>query len=192
MITVYHDEEYEPLETIKLTVEPHGTRRYDWRSGGPLDITINIRDEAPGVAEFDALSSIVSEADKLALVVLHRVNGSVGEMSATIKVKDRDSTAVMMSEYEGTPSDYDFESAVVTWADGDDQPKAVAVSLLNNEIYEFPYKTIILYIAQVTHRDMRGTERQEATITILDDGDAGSVGFEEVAHTFIIGKKIEL
>ena len=32
--------------------------------------------------------------------------------------------------------DYDFTSATVSWADADDTPKAVAVPLLNDEVYE--------------------------------------------------------
>ena len=83
-----------------------------------------------------------------------------------------------MSDFPATTAtkgvDFEFfDSEQVTWDDGDDSPKAVAIQLLQDSIYEPESETIELNIASVTHPDMRGIRRQTTTFTIIDDGDAG-------------------
>ena len=46
-----------------------------------------------------------------------------------------------------------------------------------------------LRIAGVTHPDMRGSEGQSTTITIHDDGDAGTLGFESSSLYFLEGSE---
>ena len=55
----------------------------------------------------------------------------------------------------------------------DSSPKAIAVPLTNDDIFESPDEMITLRIDHVTHKDMRGSERQETRIVIEDDQDAG-------------------
>ena len=55
----------------------------------------------------------------------------------------------------------------------DSSPKAIAVPLTNDDIFESPDETIMLQIDHVTHKDMRGSELQETRIVIEDDQDAG-------------------
>ena len=55
----------------------------------------------------------------------------------------------------------------------DSSPKAIAVPLTNDDIFESPDEMITLRIDHVTHKDMRGSELQETRIVIEDDQDAG-------------------
>ena len=55
----------------------------------------------------------------------------------------------------------------------DSSPKAIAVPLTNDDIFESPDEVITLRIDHVTHKDMRGSELQETRIVIEDDQDAG-------------------
>ena len=55
----------------------------------------------------------------------------------------------------------------------DSSPKAIAVPLTNDDMFESPDEMITLRIDHVTHEDMRGSELQETRIVIEDDQDAG-------------------
>ena len=83
-LNVFHDIIYEPTENFFLRVQPHASLYQDCTLSGPLVLTFTIRDGAPGKAFFSRSSLLVSEDEPAALVMLERVGGSVGTMSAVI------------------------------------------------------------------------------------------------------------
>merc|ERR1711871_783518 len=85
------------------------------------------------------------------------------------------------NDYSG---DFVFESAHVSWGDGDDSPKAVVVPLVQDNIYEFPDERIVLCLTVVDPdlESAKSEHGQEITITILDDNDAGFLSFNTSAQ----------
>ena len=195
-LKVYHDTIYEPEEifTGKLQYDPDIYQ--DSTLAGNLEMQFSIRDGPPGTAQFAVSEYRVSEAANDALIKLERVGGDVGAMTVTVVPVSATTTAQ-------AGEDYTFDRATITWEDGgellpqhacpcacactstdlliacslcaltDSSPKAIAVPLTNDDIFESPDEMITLRIDHVTHKDMRGSELQETRIVIEDDQDAG-------------------
>ena len=181
-ILLQHDAEFEAEETFVLRLQ-HSSHIDDCVLDGSIDVEVVIRDPPLGIATFAYAITRASEADSVAFVELKRANGSASTLSVTISVDANSSTAI-------NGVDYSFESAKLTWADGDSSPKAVAVVLLNDRTYEDPDKVIVLRITETSAQQAIGSSRATTSIVIQDDGDAGVLSFANATYAVVFEEGI--
>ena len=121
-------------------------------------------DDEPGTLRFlrDRFQGIEGEE---ARVVVERVGGRGGEVSALVTTADGSATA---------GDDYEATSEVVTFGDGEAGARAVTVLLLDDELEE-GNETVELTLSEPTGGAALAEERATAELVILDaDGDTSA------------------
>ncbi|WP_199247638.1 S-layer family protein [[Phormidium] sp. ETS-05] len=128
-VPVVQDTLFEETETVNLTLANV--------TGGAVigtqnTATLNITDDDtanPGTVSFDAPTVSVNENLPLAVVSINRTGGTDGAVS--LQVNLRDGTATAGLDYVNSPS-----PQVVTFADGDAEPKPVSIPILDDDLVE--------------------------------------------------------
>lgn len=122
-------------------------------------------EEQRGTIRFSLAAYSVSEGAGTATINVQRVNGDDGAVT------------VLYSAVGGTATsgqDFTPKSGTLSWADGDDDPKSFAVTILNDTAAE-PNETVLLNLTNPTGGATLDDTRKSATLTIQDN-DGGSPG----------------
>ncbi|MCB1247630.1 MAG: hypothetical protein KDB69_10215 [Acidimicrobiia bacterium] len=129
-----------------------------------------------GSVRFSNPTYEVSESSAAAIVTVFRTNGDDGAISVTVVASAGTATA-------GT--DFVPASTVLVWPDNDDDPRTVAIELIDDELQEST-ETVLLELQNVTG-GAGVASPNTAVLSILDDGDtgqgAGEVGL--ASSTFV-------
>ncbi|HVR30791.1 MAG TPA: Calx-beta domain-containing protein [Thermoanaerobaculia bacterium] len=153
-----------------------GTYAYEVRSfnasgesGSSNRVTVMIEVFEPGMARFAESAFYGSEESDFAQVTLERIGGRSGELSARLFTRDLSATA---------PFDYGARDLVVTWAAGDDAPKIVTITIVD-DFTEEDTELIELLLETVAPPGGIGVPLGSAVVAIADnDGPPGCVPSE--------------
>jgi uncharacterized delta-60 repeat protein len=122
-------------------------------------------DPAAGVLQFSAATYQMVEANTTPTIRVTRTGGSTGAVTATFTSSD--GTAVAEVDYEAVNN-------TVFFADGDTQPRYIAVPLIDDQVAGEPDKTVTLTLSQPGGCTALGTP-STAVLTIRDDEPAPQV-----------------
>ncbi|HIK12027.1 MAG TPA: hypothetical protein IGS52_17505, partial [Oscillatoriaceae cyanobacterium M33_DOE_052] len=140
-VPIVQDTLVEGTETVNLTLSTTSAASI----GTQNTATLNINDDDtanPGNLNFDATTVSVNETSPVAVVSINRSGGTDGAVS--LQVNLRDGTATAGLDYVNTPT-----PTVVTFADGDAEPKPVSIPILDDELVE-GNETISVELANIT------------------------------------------
>jgi Calx-beta domain-containing protein len=125
---------------------------------------------APGTIHFDNKSFQAVEGFATARIVVERSRGSHGVVSVHFQT-------VEGSARSG--EDYSFVSGVLTWANGDEQPKIITVPIADDSMTE-GNETVLLTLADPTGGATIDSVRGTATLNILDnDGSTAACSLDD-------------
>lgn len=155
---------HEDTESFQVQLgEPSGGATVDSLRGNAL---VTIYDDDPdlpggeaGLVRFDDDSFAVFEDADLATVKVERSRGSVGAVS--VDVVTRDGTAIQGLDYESVV-------ATVSWADGEEGPRFVAVPILEDTLLE-GNETAGLELVSPSDPAILDPAGDSAELLILDD-----------------------
>ncbi|MFN7942848.1 MAG: Calx-beta domain-containing protein [Thermoanaerobaculia bacterium] len=121
----------------------------------------------PGSVKFDEASVSVAESSGTASLTIERSHGDSGAISVDVASSDGTATA---------GSDYQAVATTVSWADGDEAPKVVQVTIVDDGDAEGA-ETIQLTLSNPTGGATIEDGRGSSTVTIeANDGGAGGGG----------------
>jgi Calx-beta domain len=125
-----------------------------------------------GVISFLAAAFSVNEDGSVIDAITLRRVGGAASVTVTVTMSDGSATS---------PADYDATPIVVTWLAGDLADKVIAVAVVNDNIDE-PDEFLTMTLGSPTGGAVIGAPGS-ATLTIVDDDDAGTVQFDASAYT---------
>lgn len=138
----------------------------DWTAGLATQTDVTQR----GIITYNLASSTVYENISSVTVDLLRVNGSAG--TVTCSYTDGLGTAVYGQDYSLPPeSERSFSFS------GELTKQSFDVTIINDDKYEPNPRTVILTLADTTADRSEPISPTTIKISILDDGDAGTIGF---------------
>ena len=126
--------------------------------GTPSVATVTIIDVPPGTIQFASPTYFVNETDGTVTLEIHRVGGSIGELSASIQTFD--GTATIVNDYAGIPS-----PLTLTWSSGNISPKSVTLPIVSDALVE-GNETFTMTLS-ATNPDWIGTP-STTTVNIID------------------------
>jgi hypothetical protein len=145
---------------------PFGTYDYEVRawnttgeSGSSNRVSITVGALDPGTAAFTDTVFYGSEDDGTAVVELERVGGKSGPLSVRLRTHDLSASA---------PFDYAAKNVVVTWANLDDLPKFVAVTIVDDFAAEGA-EVLELLLETVPASGQTATTLGTAAVAVADD-----------------------
>ncbi len=135
------------------------------------------RAEDAGRIEFDEVATEVLESVGVVRIAIERKSGDTGAVSVEVATN---------SQGTATPgSDYQPVTALLEWADGDDDDRFIEVPILDDAEVE-PDETIVLELSNPTGGAIVEPDENRSAIVLLDDdgggppgGDAGELKFDE-------------
>jgi hypothetical protein len=131
-------------------------------------------DTNEGILSFVALDFSVNEnGTPNSEITLQRLGGSAA-VSVTVVLTDGTATA---------PADYDNTPIVVSWAAGDLSQKTITVPIVDDHVDE-PNETIHLTLVDATGGAVIRNPLGTATLTIVDNDVAGSIGFGNAFYAY--------
>jgi hypothetical protein len=169
-IGVEDDDNDEPDETVNLRLVAASGARLGSPSTAVLTIVDD--DEPRGRIQFAASSYTAGETAGTAVIALTRTDGSAGSASVRLSTSNSSATA---------GSDYIARSEVVTWADGDPDPKTVTVSIISDDTDE-PDEVVDLSLDSVTGGSLGSPSNTKLFILDDDDPPAGSVQLTSMTY----------
>jgi 6-phosphogluconolactonase (cycloisomerase 2 family) len=169
LLTIQDDNQSEPEESLQLHLQnPTGGAGLGTQTE---EMTITLIDDdsrlpqQPGVLQFLTMHYAASESDSTPVVTVTRTGGSEGQVSVEYLVTN-ESTARSNADYTGG-------TGKLTWASGDDEPKRLQITLIDDSAVE-ELETLTFTLANPTKGATLG-DHQSATLTITDNDVAGVV-----------------
>ncbi|BAP56423.1 hypothetical protein THII_2126 [Thioploca ingrica] len=168
LLTIQDDNQPEPEESLQLHLQnPTGGAMLGNQTEMTMTVTL-IDDETtqpqqPGVLQFLTTHYAASESDSTPVVTVTRTSGSEGQVSVEYLVTN-ESTARSNADYTGG-------TGILTWANGDDEPKHLQLTLIDDTAVE-ELETLHFELVNPTKGATLG-EHQSATLTITDNDVAG-------------------
>ena len=161
-LTIIDDDQAEGEESFTLRLnQPTGEASL----GTPATLTVTIVDDEttqpqnPGVLQFLTMHYAASESDAKPVITVTRTNGSEGQVTVQYIVTN-DSTARLNDDYtDGT--------GTLTWNNGDDEPKRIQLTLIDDPNVE-DLETLNFTLLNPTKGATLG-EHYHAILTITDN-----------------------
>jgi 6-phosphogluconolactonase (cycloisomerase 2 family) len=166
-LIIYDDDQAEGEESFSLRLSnPTGEATL----GTPATLTITLIDDEttlpqnPGVLQFLTTHYAASESDSQPVITVTRTDGSEGRVAIQYLVTN-ESTARFNADYTGG-------TGTLTWDSGDDEPKRLQLTLIDDETVE-DLETLHFTLLSPTKGASLG-EHQSAILTITDNDVAGA------------------
>lgn len=165
-VTILNNVIYHGDKTVLITVsQVSGVAQI----GSPSAATLTILDDEPapvGDISFATASYGKAEGDPSFTITLRRLNGTGGNVSATIAAQGG-STALAGSDFTISPT-------IVSWADHDGADKIVTFTVIDDSLYEGGSESVTLGLISFTGGVTAGSP-SSTTITIADNDAQPSV-----------------
>jgi 6-phosphogluconolactonase (cycloisomerase 2 family) len=165
-LTIHDDDQPEGTESFTLRLNnPTGNATLK----APATLTITLIDDEttlpqePGVLQFLTTHYTASESDSKPMMTVTRTNGSEGQVTVQYLVTN-ESTAQLNTDYTGG-------TGTLTWDDGDDEPKRLQLTLVDDTDTE-NLETLNFTLVNPTKGATLG-EHQSTALTITDNDVAG-------------------
>jgi len=166
-VTLIDDEQVEESETVKFTLSnPIGGAALGNQTAATLSIIDNDT-AAPvspaGSLQFSAPTYLVKETEgELDNIIVTRSGGSSGSVSVEYLATAEGSATV--------GSDYTNANGILTWADGDSEPKPISLTLKDDDELE-PAETVHLKLFEATGEAELGNPAQAQFVIVDNEGD---------------------
>jgi YVTN family beta-propeller protein len=165
-VTLIDDEQVEETETLKFTLSnPTGGAALGNQTTTTLSITDNDTDapvSAAGLLQFSAPTYIAKETEgELDNMRVTRTGGNSGAVSVEYLATAQGSATI--------GSDYTNASGTLTWADGDNEPKPLRLTLKDDDELE-PAETVQLKLF-ATGEAKLGSPAEAQLVIVDNDGD---------------------
>lgn len=178
-IPIINNDTFEPSEQFSVVLSNIGE---DDAVGSPARLTVTIEDDEPrplpGTIRFSTASQSVDEDAGTVTVVVQRVGGSAGNVTAQIATEAGEGSATAGEDYTA------LASTTLRWNSGDAREQSITIPIIDDKIRE-PQEQFRVVLFAAGETSPIGTPNTQ-TITINDDDpepETGSLRFSKATDS---------